>query len=500
MFEKPIKNQYFLMMMAGALLGLCFSHTFLYLFSLVPLIYYFKVMSKEYSIKKALLLQLSFTWPMYIVGLAFLVYIYPMSFLEVSPIVAGALIGIGWIGLSLLLSGLYLLLPLLTQILNISETRRGVLLVLGWGLIEVILTWVGFPWLVLGNFTLFSISLAQVASVGSVYLNGLLWLLVAFILTQGLVKREYKWFGMVLVMLLIWWGCGSLLMQVSEVKNTYDVALIQGNISYKDKWEDSKLMENEMLHLDLLTSISSDKEAIFMAESIFTDTTYEESDLYQAIIQLPAFYGTIQTRGKDTYNVLCSTTSSPCYAKRYLVPFGEYMPRWATNLLPFLNDFQLAGALSKGEENTLLHSKIGKVSALLCFESIFPLTANQEGDFLYIASNDSWFDGSSEQFQHLQHARMRAIEQGGDTLRVGNTGITCIIDRQGRIVKQLPSYEAGVLEGEVHSYFHASLLNTFPWIRKGLIGVSLLALLGLCYGKVSKAKWLELKLGLYPKR
>jgi len=46
-------------------------------------------------------------------------------------------------------------------------------------------------------------------------------------------------------------------------------------------------------------------------------------------------------------------------------------------------------------------------------------------------------------------ARMRAVENGRYLLRSTNNGISAVVDPAGRVIASIPSFEAGVLRGEV---------------------------------------------------
>ena len=129
------------------------------------------------------------------------------------------------------------------------------------------------------------------------------------------------------------------------------------------------------------------------------------------------------------------------YDKIHLVPFGEYVPYksllfFAEKLTREVSDF------SRGNQRIAFDMGAGKVGAFICYESIFPGEVREfarNGATLFVnISNDGWYGPYSAAEQHLNHARMRAIENDRWVLRATNTGITSSIDPWGRIVARAP--------------------------------------------------------------
>ena len=138
------------------------------------------------------------------------------------------------------------------------------------------------------------------------------------------------------------------------------------------------------------------------------------------------------------------------YDKSHLVPYGEYLPMrpvlsriGLSRLAPGDMDF-LAGP---GPRNIELPG-IGSVGVQICYEIVFSgevIDAAHRPRFLYNPSNDAWF-GRWGPPQHLAQARLRAIEEGVPVVRSTPTGISAVIDANGRLLASLPWRTAGAIE------------------------------------------------------
>ena len=163
------------------------------------------------------------------------------------------------------------------------------------------------------------------------------------------------------------------------------------------------------------------------------------------------------------------------YYKRHLVPFGEYFPvpafvrAWLRLMsLPY-DDF------TAGSSHQAPLSAAGqKLGFTICYEDAFgsqQLKVFRQATLLINVTNDAWFGDSTARHQHLQIARMRALEAGRYLVRVANDGITAAIDSRGKIVAQLPQFKQGVLRTEV-----LPMTGLTPYARVGNYPVVLGAL------------------------
>jgi apolipoprotein N-acyltransferase len=131
------------------------------------------------------------------------------------------------------------------------------------------------------------------------------------------------------------------------------------------------------------------------------------------------------------------------YDKMHLVPFGEYVPFhelffFAKNLLAEVGTFE------PGTIRSIFNVNGHRYGTFICYESIFGDEVRQftqEGaEVLINISNDGWYGDTSAPWQHLNMARMRAIENHRWVLRATNTGVTASINPGGRVVAAAPRH------------------------------------------------------------
>jgi len=163
------------------------------------------------------------------------------------------------------------------------------------------------------------------------------------------------------------------------------------------------------------------------------------------------------------------------YYKRHLVPFGEYFPvpafvRTWLRLMSLPYDDFTAG----NSRQPVLIAAGQKLGLTICYEDAFggqQLKILGQATLLINVTNNAWYGDSTAPHQHLQIARMRALEAGRFLIRAANDGITAAIDPEGKIIARLPQFQEGVLRATVQP-----MTGLTPYARLGNYPVVLGAL------------------------
>ncbi len=178
------------------------------------------------------------------------------------------------------------------------------------------------------------------------------------------------------------------------------------------------------------------------------------------------------------------------YDKIHLVPFGEYVP--FRKLLFFAR--KLTGRVSeftRGDERKVFRLNGHRYGIFICYEAVFADEVRQfarlGADVLVNISDDGWYGDTSAPWQHLNMARMRAIENRRWILRDTNSGVTAVIDPYGRVRESIPRHTEDALpaqfgfRGDVT--FYTAHGDVFAWacaiLALGIVGGALKACLRL---------------------
>lgn len=373
-----------------------------------------------------------------------------------------------------------------------SPVRRLILFPAIWVLGDWLRSWLltGFPWLYLGTAHTDG-PLAGLAPLTGVHgitfwitLTGAAAYGVAWLLFQG--RKTLA--AVTAVVAILPWLAAPALNRIHWTKlsdQPIEFAAMQGNIPQLIKWDPEFLKQQIVTYLTM-TEDYWDTDLILWPETAIPLPQDQAGAIIEHInkklgknstlITGIPWYGFSEQREGFTYrnSIMAIGNGEGMYYKQKLVPFGEYVPLEGLlrGLIGFfdlpMSSFSPGPAYQKPLEANGL-----KVRPFICYEVAYPdfVASNSRGsDLLLTISNDGWFGDSIGPLQHLQIARMSALETGRYMLRGTNNGVTAVIDNKGRITGRLPHFERATLTGKVY----AASGNT-PYMETGSWPVLILA-------------------------
>lgn len=403
-------------------------------------------------------------------------------------------IGINWVHISihqfggsplvisyflvLLLAAYLALYPVLfTYLIRRFQIQKLAMFAVVWTFTEWLRGWLftGFPWLQFGYSQIDS-PFAAIAPVFGV--TGLtfftLWAsAVIFNSILVLIKLPRKINILIsnLLMLSIMTGLSLYLAQKDYTQpipsRAATITLAQGNIEQQLKWNPAYLQQTLDVYASQIYAQINDSDIIILPEAAFpvlensiepllTDLQ-QQAQAHNTEILIGTIYQEPNSSSLFNSIILLGNPNQPYhlhthnrYNKHHLVPFGEFVPLERL-LRPLGSIFNLPmSAFQAGQAVQMpLQASHYQFSAAICYEIIFgdqvQQNLNPQTDFLLTVSNDAWFGDSIGPWQHLQMARMRALELGKPVIRATNTGISAFINARGKIEAQAPQFEATTL-------------------------------------------------------
>jgi apolipoprotein N-acyltransferase len=240
-----------------------------------------------------------------------------------------------------------------------------------------------------------------------------------------------------------------------------EVSLVQGNIPQELKWKPGRRELTQAHYLDL-TDGEWGRRLIIWPEVAIPTLRNRVEDYLIEVQQTAVMHGStlllgILVRDGDEaplYNSLLALgADTGAYYKRHLVPFGEYFPVPGFLLdVGSLLGLQYSDFSAGPEVQEPLRVGEHVLGVSICFEDVFGdeiRRALPEAGILVNVTNDAWFADSLAPHQHLQIARMRALETGRSLLRVANTGISAVIGPDGVISTQSSQFAVDVRRARV---------------------------------------------------
>lgn len=313
----------------------------------------------------------------------------------------------------------------------------------------------GFPWNLHGMIWAETLPILQILTIGNIYLLSLIT--VALGASLGLLLYQQNRLHAVIVggailcfVLIFLWGQQQLKRETESEGQPITIKIVQPNIAQNEKWDREKMRDHfeSLLHQSRSKGQEENISLIIWPE---TATSYGFLNNETARTMIADM---LQGYEKDAFLILGALLKNETgsgitnsiitidknggilnrYNKSHLVPFGEYIP--FHNWIPIETVTRFSG-FNRGDGPTTLKLPDGlSYSPLVCYEIIFPGKVIAEGaspDFIINVTNDGWYGDSAGPYQHFAMARMRALEEGTPVIRSANTGISGLIQPDGRI-------------------------------------------------------------------
>jgi apolipoprotein N-acyltransferase len=384
-----------------------------------------------------------------------------------------------------------------------TDFLRWLLVPIAWAAIEYARTYLltGFPWNLIAAAIVDYTPLAQFDRVAGPYALAVLILIPAATISWMIVARPR---GMrlvfavapVTILFFVWWATGLVatkLIPRPRVGPAYTAALLQPNISQEMRWDAASLSQIFQRMMDMTdTAIRSGASVVIWPEST-VPLSYGSTPFYKDAIEsvshraaVDIILGSVAEDAADPNHVWNSAflvsggKTIGHYDKIRLVPFGEYVP--LRKMLFFAH--KLVHEVGNFEFGTNDKPLVGilRYGPAICYEIVFPQIPRTQvvhgAGVLVTITNDAWYDGTSAPRQHLNQARLRAIETDRYLLRAATTGISAFVDPTGRVVEELAMNREGVIYARFQPRHSTTLYvrfgDWFAWIACAIVAVSML--------------------------
>jgi len=348
-----------------------------------------------------------------------------------------------------------------------------------WVTIEWLRGWLmsGFPWLAAGYSQIDSTLAGWVPLVGVYGASVVTVLSSAALLGAVIEKGRARWLYAGTVILP--WLVGAALQPIQWTEATdgsLRTTIVQGGVSQDRKWAADEFKPTLELYRNALLEYH-DSDLVIWPE-VAIPSTIDQVERYirewQSDIQSQPrtlLFGILERdlEARKVFNsvVMLNGHDRQIYRKRHLVPFGEYFPvpdfvrKWM-RLMSLPTSDMSAG----DEDQPLLEGLSGdKMAVAICYEDAYgaeQLYALPEASVLINVSNDAWFGDSIAPHQHLEIARMRALEAGRYVVRATNNGVSAFIGPKGELLDTAPQFEYAAMTMDIIPHTGAT-----PFVRGG---------------------------------
>ena len=357
-----------------------------------------------------------------------------------------------------------------------------------------------WPWLTLGNAFATHPNWVQWYEYTGTS-GGSFWVLLSNVLVFQLIKtyqnngRDSRYFKLAASWILVLFApilfSFFIKNNLTLLHNTYNVVVVQPNIDPYKKIERVDAQQQLQSLIDLSQQEMDDHTALVVWPETAIPKTLDETHLkddpfmepvwnflkqypkinlltgiegYKTFTEKPGRFATPFRDGNgyyESYNsaAMLDSGSVQIYHKSRLVPGVEVLPGFLSFMAPVFEKFGgTANGYARDSTPRILPApnKSYVVTPAICYESIYGdylADFNRQGsDLICVITNDGWWGNTQGHKQHMNYARLRAIESRKWVARSANTGISCFIDPFGNVIQQLPWDKAGAIKQQIQAY------------------------------------------------
>ncbi len=352
----------------------------------------------------------------------------------------------------------------------------------------------GFPWVLLGYSQVDGLA-AYLPLLGTYGVAFLLMFLSGLCYIVWREHWQYKMSAIAGIAMIILINFMLPTQWVTPSQQQLNVSLIQGNINQLVKW-DEHIFSHILDHYAQSTTQEFGQDIIILPESAIPAPSWAVSDYLatlgkeakkhnSAVVVGVPVEAEKKNNDQHYFNaMLVYGNAVGQYYKRHLVPFGEFLPLRSVlqGLIHFFN-VPMSDFIPGDNKQSLISINNILIAPLICYEIAYSnlvFSMIPQAQLILLINDDSWFGHSNAAQQHIQIAQTRALETGRYILFESNTGITAIINPQGKIVQQAPIDQPYVLRGHV-----VAVDGSTPLMRYGqtsvLLVITCLFLFSLCW-------------------
>ncbi len=348
-----------------------------------------------------------------------------------------------------------------------------------WVFLEILMTnlLTGFPWLLLGLSQYRNYYILKIAKFSGIL--GISFILVGFnLFIYTFLKRTFSFQQIFFLLVTASFLFLTKIPEKKIFKGNLNIMLFQPNFLPSE----IAIEENKKVIFSILKKSLDIKnvDILIFPEGTFQGNIFEDMDLLEKLKNISEenkcgiLIGCFTGKEENLYNsgVFIEGDKIEIYNKIRLVPYGEFILGEKFKFIKkiFLKIAGYTPNLKKGKEFKVFKYKNIKFATLICYENIFPEMVEKftkEGiDFFIVITNDSWFKNSLGPYQHFYHNVFRSIETGRYFLQAGLTGITGIINPDGKIEKIFEKngeklFASGILFSSLSIFVYETLYSKY---------------------------------------